>query len=225
MKNLLRDFGVKLLRLRGAEMFEPLKKQIRLRLLVLKTARSTEHGRDDAGCPFRVFEKTLEERHHFGHVRAFGLRAGAVVCLVTLPTAHATAEHHPERTRDFVRAELAPVAAEQSKLLVEHEQAAHEQLLRAILRPGGEIQYLEILPVTVAVKIAVAVIEEDGLAVVAHQQLTLPTAGRAHGLGKGRAVFHEESARAQCLLPVLPGLRVAAHAFVAFIHEHEIASA
>ena len=165
----------------------------------------------------------LEERHHFSHIGPFGLRAGAVVRFAALPPAHAAAEHDPERARNLVRAELASMATVESKLLIKYQQSAHEQLLRTLLRPGGEIQHLEILPVAIAVKIAVAVIEQNRLAVVAHQQLALHTACRSYSLGEGRAVFHEKSGCAQCLLTVLPGLRVAAYAFMAFIHEHEIA--
>ncbi len=74
-------------------------------------------------------------------------------------------------------------------LVVEDKQAAKHKLMGLFSRGFFEIKNAECLPIAIAVKISVRVIEKDGLAVGREKFFLHAARGRADGLGKGRRVL------------------------------------
>ena len=86
-----------------------------------------------------------------------------------------------------------------------------------LVRFVSQVQQFKILPKAVAVKILVAVINENRLAIFLGH---LVVSRGGHGLNKGRAIFKGEACLSEGIAEPAP--RLAAAALVAFIHEDQI---
>jgi hypothetical protein len=128
-------------------------------------------------CPVRVLKKSAQEGDYLAHIGSFLLGRFGGILFVGPFAAHARSQKHPERFLDVIVSGHFPMPLVKHGLLIKDEKPSHHKLMGLFSRSFLKVQDTEGLAVAVAVKIAVGVIEKDGLAVGRKQLFPHPSCG------------------------------------------------
>src|SRR3989339_1922108 len=147
-----------------------------------------------------------------------GQNVASLLFVLSIDCIHGAANEDPQWLLNVVWPQGFRLLLEHQLLLVERQQVAQQKRLRLILR--RLLLYIEdeeFLSVTVAMKITVGIVEDDGLPVLRRK---LVVSRRREGLPECCAILECEARLAQGIAKAPPCL--AARALVALIHEDQI---